>query len=218
MRKIISKNIFFNKTAGVLIALMMVFSIFSIVGFANDNENDLSFSFDFKEPKLKSHILLESTKYTKLSMPGCMAIGRDVGAPSIPVRFMKILIPYGYKVSHIDSTAITKDVDISGFNLIDRPIVPYQNPLPLGDGELLQRILDFIESIKDFILFKLFNIGPLGNLIAFNESIYQSNNVYPNDIIENQGVHYCRGYSILSIALWILLEKIQIDNQMFPFW
>jgi len=201
-----SKKKIINKAAGTTITLMMVFSLFSGIVFADNSNNELSFSFDFLQPTLDTHVIKDQF-FTKISMPGCMGVGRGCGAPNIPVKFIKILIPSGYNVSGIDVITVTKDVDTKEFNLIDQPITPYQQPVPIGYGKIFDKVLDFINSIKEFTLFKILKKDqtnehmPFDDAIDYDDSIYSSNKAYPENVIKNQGVYYCRGYSILSVAI-----------------
>jgi hypothetical protein len=201
------KKIFFSKSAGFFIALIMVFSLFSNIIFAEYGNDELSFCFVFQQPSL-THQLISDQQFTAISMPGCMAIGRSDGAPLTPVKFVNVLIPYGYQVLSIDVKTEITDVDISNFNLKDHPIVPYQKSVPIGYEKRFENVLDLILSLRDFILFKIFNRQtsnddnrPFEDNIDFDTSIYESLQIYPETIVQNQGVHFSRGYSILSLAM-----------------
>ena len=159
-----------NKGAGILITSLMIISFFSSIGFADSHTEELSFSFDFLPPTLGGQ-MLRNQLFTRISMPGCICIGRGVGTPSIPINFVKILIPDGYDVSNIDVTTITKDVDTSEFNLITHPIIPYQHPVPIGSTKKIDTFLNFIQSLKDFILNKLFHGNQTTSNPPFGDSI-----------------------------------------------
>jgi hypothetical protein len=185
----------------------MVFTVFSNITFAEYGYDELSFSFVFKQPSL-SHKVISDQQFAAISIPGCMAIGRSDGAPLIPVKFVNVLVPYGYQVLSIDVNTDTIEVDTSDYNLKDHPIVPYQKSVPIGYEKRFENVLDFILSFRDFILFKIFNRQtsnddnrPFEDNLDFNTSIYESVKNYPEAIVENQGVHFSRGYSVLSIAM-----------------
>jgi len=121
--------------------------------------------------------VLFDESFTSLSIPGCMAIGRGVGQPSIPVRFVQLLIPGGMEVVDIDVSGGSRVLDIGakGVDLLSFPVLPYQRPVPIGEdapGE-----------------------------IDFDSSVYGSDVLFPSDVMKNQRVGFCRGYQILSFGL-----------------
>jgi len=138
--------------------------------------SDLFYSFEFSKPELKK-IQFNDQVFTKISMPGCISLGRGIGSPNIPVKLVKLLIPQGYNVKNIEASGISKKYNNEGFNLNRNPIVPYKKP----------------ETIND--------LDKLYENIVFDNDIYSSDSFYPENICKNQGVGFCRGYSILTVAL-----------------
>ena len=63
--------------------------------------NQMSYSFEFKEPSVQA-INRDSAAYTTISMPGCLAIGKQAGDPAMPVKMVQLLLPPKKTVSHIN--------------------------------------------------------------------------------------------------------------------
>ena len=137
------------------------------------NTNFLQYEFEFLEPELVEFTLFEE-EFTKINMPGTSNIGRIAGDPAMPVSFVKILLPAKTTVKSIQATGNLVEVE-SSLNLIDRPIVPHQDPTPIGQASSQQ--------------------------IIKNDQLYQSSEEYPGQMHEEQNVGYSRGYSILTVAL-----------------
>jgi len=156
--------------------LLVVTSFFSVVSVADSSDMELNYSFLFSEPDLGQAVFFDES-FTSLSIPGCMAIGRGVGQPCIPVRFVQLLIPFGMEVVDIgvSGTGVLLDVESMGVDLVSHLVVPYQKPLPFGE--------------------------PLPDDIDFDSLVYGSDVLFPSDMIRNQGVGYSRGYQILSFGL-----------------
>ncbi|MGF3553941.1 MAG: FG-GAP-like repeat-containing protein [Thermoplasmatota archaeon] len=133
----------------------------------------MSYTFSFLEPGLEE-IELRGTKFSKINMQGCIALGKNVGEPSLPVKFVKLLIPPGKTVKNVLVSGESKEVAVKGVNLREKPIVPYQNPVTIGS-----------EPSKEFV---------------FNNDVYNSLEIYPNSVLDKQNVGYCRGYAILDVA------------------
>ena len=72
-------------------------------------ENRLSYSFLFIEPNFQT-IEADNSLYTNLNMPGCMVMGRQAGEPSLPVKFIKLLLPPMKTVA--DVTVIGNPIEI----------------------------------------------------------------------------------------------------------
>ena len=110
-------------------------------------------------------------------MPGCMDIGRDIGSPNIPVKFVKFLIPPGYTIDRIESFGDALSVDTKVFDVKNTPIIPYQKPVPISGNQSLTAQYDY------------------------DEEIYNSTQTYPSNPIKNKAVEYCRGYQIVSFGI-----------------
>jgi len=168
-------------TIGVLICiLMLTTSVATTLGnFTNSAEqintyaNSLNYTFLFKEPVFKS-IQPDSYEYTLVDIQGCMAIGKQSGEPQLPIKMISLLLPPKKTVSNIN--VIGNPVQIqSPINLIEKPIFPYQDPVPFGS--------DISQEFK------------------INSNIYSSNNPYPSTILTDYTIGYSHGYSIIDFGL-----------------
>ncbi|PNX51016.1 MAG: hypothetical protein BV456_04690, partial [Thermoplasmata archaeon M8B2D] len=124
----------------------------------------------------KDFELIDKT-FTEILIPGCISPGREVGSPNIPVNFVNLLIPQGHIVKDIEFSANSNIYDTTSFDLENNPIIPYQKPMTLNE------------------------LGDPRESIDYNQDIYSSDNLFPENILENQGVAFCRGYSILTVAI-----------------
>jgi len=164
-------------------------TLMSAVVLADDSSdpNYLSYTFSFKEPDMKSTELYNEV-FTKVSMSGCMVIGKDIGSPSMPVKFIKLLLPPGKNVANIEVIANPIELSLDEVDLTKQPVVPYQLPIPFGED--------------------------LPDEISFTDEIYDSHDLFPSEILKNQGVGYSRGYAILTIAL-NPLQYISAEGSLF---
>jgi len=140
----------------------------------NNVGESLSYTFSFIEPSLHEAVLY-SDFYTTVNIPGCMAIGKKAGEPALPVKFVKLVLPPKTKVKDINVVGTPVEVDTTNLNLMGKPVLPHQNPVPIGDKPPAQ--------------------------LAFDNDVYTSMVSYPFNICEEQLVGYCRGYAILSLGL-----------------
>ena len=108
-------------------------------------------------------------------MAGCISIGKEIGSPNLPVKFVKLLVPYGKKVSSIQASGELSKLDTRDFDLTRKPIVPYQQPIAIGEEAPTE--------------------------IAFNRDAYSSAELYPSDIIDSQNIGFSRGYSIFTFGI-----------------
>jgi len=179
-----------REITSILIAILFLTTVFaSIFTTADDTQSELNYAFKFNQPTLKES-QLRSDHFTSLHITGCMNVGQDIGGPNIPVKFVKLLIPPGSEVVNVDVTGEAVSLDIRDFNLKDTPIVPYQKPM------------HFEEELHEEESYDL------------DESIYNSDNSYPSEIYKNQGISFCRGYMILSLAL-TPFQYIPSDGELF---
>jgi len=100
---------------------------------SNGQENHLTYSFSFKEPELFKTQLFDNS-FTKILVPGTITLGNSAGEPTLPVSFMKILLPPKTTIKSIDVQGTPVEIDTS-INLKDKPILPYQNPVPIGHSQ-----------------------------------------------------------------------------------
>jgi len=136
--------------------------------------NSLSYQFEFEKPKLKETRLYKE-EFTKIEIEGCISLGKEIGSPNLPVKFVKLLIPYGKKVSDIQVSGELSDLDTRIFDLTRNPVAPYQQPMPIGE--------------------------PAPDFIAFNKEEYRSSDFYPSEIIDNKLIGYSHGYAIYSFGI-----------------
>ena len=128
------------------------------------------------EPTLEK-VTMRGELFTKISMSGSFSIGEHPGAPVFQAVPVKLLLPQGAEVSNIEVTADTIEIDPSmqGFDLKETRIIPYQQPVPIG------------EQPPEFIIDHL---------------AYQSMHQIPDKMYDTIGVGYCRGYAILILNLY----------------
>jgi len=134
---------------------------------------NLSYTFSFRKPDLQIVDIIDAD-YTKVKMDGCLALGKTAGAPALPVRFVKLLVPYGMTVTNIDVAGTSEEVDTQDIDLMEKPVYPYQTPTPIGSQP---------------------------SAFEFDQELYSSPDMYPSILFEDQRINYCRGYAILDIAL-----------------
>lgn len=136
----------------------------------------LSYSILFTEPDLQEKEFYDRT-FTRICMEGCLSIGEELGQPCFPVKPIRLLLPQGVDVSNIEllGAPVEMDTHAEGVDLIERPVEPFQKPVPIGEE------------------------AP--NSLLFDEEAYNSMGLVPNAIYDKLGVDYCRGYAILTIIL-----------------
>jgi len=130
----LKKRIIRKGSIVLVIAILMVtitMSTASISSFKTDdlkvsNTENIVYSFAFIEPELQT-AQVDSSQYTTLQMPGCMAIGKQAGAPMLPVKSVKLLIPAMKTVRSVN--VVGNSVELTS---IETPVYPYQNPVPIG--------------------------------------------------------------------------------------
>jgi hypothetical protein len=138
----------------------------------NTNFNKLEYKILFNEPDFKD-IILENKSFTQVLMSNCISHG-DPGAPSLPNYPIKILIPYGKKISNIN--AYSTDLNKLNIDISKKPIVPEQQPISIG-------------------------INQTDNIFLLNDTIYNSTEPIYDKLYSNPEINYCRGYTILSVIL-----------------
>jgi len=175
-----------NALKKVLLAVVVIFLLtvgFSLVSLNLDRslkyeyyvkDGSLKYIFSFQEPGLEE-ISIDNNTYTTLNMSGCMAIGKKAGEPVLPVKYVKLLLPPRKKILDINIGGTPVEVKNAKFKLDNKPIIPYQTPVPIGKK--------------------------LPKKIEFDEVLYQSFSVYPFSSKDNYQIGYCRGYTILTLTL-----------------
>ena len=61
-----------------------------------------------------------------------ITLGKKAGTPGLPTKFIKLLLPSNKKVVNIECIGDPLDVKKIKTDLMDKPILPYQNPVPIG--------------------------------------------------------------------------------------
>jgi hypothetical protein len=170
------KNILPIFFIGVLF-LSMFTPIIHSFELGTENTEDLktmTYSFSFKEPNFKT-LTVENDKFTSISMPGCISIGKEIGEPMLPIKSISILLPPMSTISSISVTGEPKVVSVEQIDLINSPIMPTQSDVPIGH-----------EPLQDFTI---------------DNTIYSSSNFYPEQQYINYSVGYSKGYTIASVSL-----------------
>ena len=119
-----------SRRLGVAICFLLIATSLSAAFNATDGEkatgNQMSYSFAFIELGFQT-IRAAGSDYTSLQMPGCMAMGKQAGAPMLPVKSVKLLLPAMTTV-----TGVTVTGDAVELASIEDPVYPYQNLVPIG--------------------------------------------------------------------------------------
>jgi len=138
----------------------------------DSNTESKVYSFTFIEPHLQTD-QMGNSYYTTVHTSGCISIGKQAGNPMMPVKSVKLLIPSMNIVTDVDviGTPIEIELDV---NLKEKPVSPYQSPVPIG------------YEPQEF---------------KINTDIYSSDLMYPSNIYDGYRIGYCRGYAIMDITL-----------------
>ena len=139
----------------------------------NEANENLSYTFLFKEPEFQT-FSLNNDDYTQIVMNGCMAIGKNAGEPTMPIKAVSLLLPPMKEVSDIYVTGEPVEIDLNGMDLKASPVVPYQNPVPFGQVQ------------SEFII---------------SDSIYSADINYPGNLQDDYNIGYSHGYTILNINI-----------------
>jgi len=95
----------------------------NVSGTSGDN---IELDFSFGEPTIEN-ITINGTTYDRVMLSGCMAIGKQAGAPMLPVKSVKLLLPAMTTVNSVSVNGAS--VELTG---VENPAYPYQNPVPFG--------------------------------------------------------------------------------------
>ncbi|PNX53695.1 MAG: hypothetical protein BV458_03065 [Thermoplasmata archaeon M9B2D] len=144
------------------------------IGFQTHREC-LSYSFSFTQPTISLKTESDSL-YSKIQMSGCMNLGKQAGDPTIPVKFIQLLLPASTTVGSVEVTGSTVEFNLEGIDLTQQPIYPYQNEVPVNS-----------DVPGEFLL---------------NDELYASNQLYPAKNHGEYHIGYSRGYAILDMALF----------------
>ncbi len=156
-------------------ALLITTSVVAALGTSEKN-NDLkilSYNFSLPTPKLVTKTV-ENGDYTFIETPESIGIGDSHGAPMLPVQVISLLLPPMKTVSNVVVDGTKVQMNLENYNLIEKPIFPYQDPVPFGDAP------------KEFTI---------------DSKIYTKNALYPNNIDKEYHIGYSRGYTIFDISI-----------------
>jgi hypothetical protein len=159
-----------------ILLLTTALSAATVTSFEPDDltEEKVSYSFTFIEPSFQT-VEADNSLYTNINMPGCMAMGRQAGEPSLPVKFIKLLLPPMKTVTDVTVVGNPIEIDLGIIDLKQKPVFPYQESVPIGSTEPQEFKID--------------------------TALYASDALYPSAIHEDYHIGYSRGYAILDVAL-----------------
>jgi hypothetical protein len=166
----------------VTICLVMIVTAFSVTNSKAAPVNNptynvdkpLCYTFMFKEPTVLSKTVL-NTAYSTIDMAGCIGLGKDAGAPTLPVKFVQMVLPPMTTVDSIVATGTPVKVQLRGIDLTTKPVFPYQNEVPLND--------------------------PLPQQLVIKNDLYASSTPYPAETLNSFNVGFSHGYAIVSFSL-----------------
>jgi len=136
--------------------------------------NRMNYTFEFKEPAVQA-IERNGASYATLSVPGCIAMGKQAGDPAMPVKMIQLLLPPNKTVSRINIIGTPVAVKLGTVDLKKKPIFPQQPSVPFGS-----------DQAPDFTI---------------NSAIYSTDTSYPTARYTDYHVGYSHGYAILSFSL-----------------
>ncbi|HEC77415.1 MAG TPA: hypothetical protein ENI33_09220, partial [Thermoplasmatales archaeon] len=126
-----------GKIIGVLVlGIFLIISVFPYTAVGENGNSveerntSLSYEITFIEPVLKEKSLFNNS-FSEISMYDCINIG-EIGKPALPVHGTKILLPYGKEIKNIEIYGDSIEVNTRGIDLKEKPIFPYQPPVPIG--------------------------------------------------------------------------------------
>jgi hypothetical protein len=179
-----SKNKIAVSRLGVVLTIlfmMVTTSAVTPIGYSLRSNNQmtipvtqLQYSFMFKEPTLQV-TSVQNSLFTKIQMPGCIDLGKQAGDPTLPVKFIQLLLPPKTTVDSIIITGTPVQLDLSGADLTTQRVLPYQNEIPIGS-----------DIPTEFVM---------------NNEVYASNQLYPTENHGEYHIGYSHGYAILDFSL-----------------
>jgi len=177
MRRIVFKKINLgSRFSSIVICLLLIVASFVATLGASDSNNELenlSYTIEIQKPKLKT-TTVENVEYTIIETPGSIGIGDSNGAPMLPVQVVKLLLPPMKIVSNVEVSGTKVEIDLEDYELKEKPIFPYQEPVPSGN------------SPKEFTV---------------DNTIYAKDALYPSKINKNYHIGYSRGYAIFDVSI-----------------
>jgi len=153
--------------------LILPFLLFTSPVKADDVIPSLVCGVSFEKPILYE-IEINNMTFTQITMSNCFSYASS-GDPDLPAYPVRILIPKNYGVIGVSAsygTAIKLDCDV-----LNKPVLPHQDYHPLSEND-----------------------G--GFPFLMNETIYNSTGLTFDKIFENQGIGFCRGFTILTVYIY----------------
>ncbi len=171
-------NIIGRRTISLALCIILTTTAISAITATSYQSEDfstdiLSYTFTFDEPRFQARTI-DNSEYNEINLPGCISMGREAGQPTMPVKFVKLMIPPKKSVKSVEVIGTPVELELDNIDLKTSPVFPYQNPVPFGDEP------------EDFVV---------------DSSFYSSEKLYPNNKNEEFGIGYSRGYAILDVAL-----------------
>ena len=174
------KKIFF-KTITIFILLTLVINSIIFINYnnisikADKNDSQLRVIIEFDTPKI-NEIFVEDYQFSIVTIKDCFLHG-EIGNPSLPIYPARILIPPEKEVMDI-TLDVVESFEMSG-DFINKPILPQQQSYQIS-------------------------LDNLNDSLKINESIYNKDNYLNENLFQECGFGYNRGYKILTINLFPL--------------
>ena len=135
--------------------------------------NGLSYTFLFEEPNLQ--VTQENGQdFSLVGMDGCLPMGKNSGTPMLPVKPISLLLPPLKTVANVQILGTPTVIDTQGFDLSQKIVYPYQDPVPFGN------------TPSDFVI---------------DEITYSTNALYPSVLKDDYQIGYSHGYAIFNTVL-----------------
>ena len=138
------------------------------------SNNTLRYVFYFDEPLL-TEVLVNNRTFTTIEMKDCYSSAQP-GSPKLPIYCALLLLPKGHFVENVQVTH--QNSEILPYDFLMKPILPEQEFIRIG-----------MEDLQPFFM---------------NDSAYSSSKPVFENLFENGGIGYCRGYTILTLYLYPL--------------
>jgi len=147
----------------------------------------MSYTFSFIPPSVGTTETVDAT-FLEVDMPGCIGLGRQPGDPTLPVKFIQLLLPPQKIVDSVMVTGSPVELKLSGIDLTRERVYPYQDEVPIG------------------------SLAP--SKFVMNEEVYSSRDFYPALPYREYHIGYSHGYTILDMALQPM-QLIPTEGRLF---
>ena len=99
----------------------------------------MSYTFSFIPPSVGTIQTADAT-FSVIDMPGCIRLGRQPGDPTLPVKFIQLLLPPLETVDSVTVTGSPVELRFSGIDLTREYIYPAQDEIPIGNVAPLELV------------------------------------------------------------------------------